>query len=89
MIPSLATRVKHKLQIKNPKCVAYDILFGCPGWIEGVLQANAFIKSGMAKRCLVIGSETLSRVVDAHDRDSMIYSDGAGASIIEASDDET
>ncbi|CAM4091890.1 3-oxoacyl-ACP synthase III family protein [Flavobacterium sinopsychrotolerans] len=89
MIPSLATRVKHKLQIKNPKCVAYDILFGCPGWIEGVLQANAFIKSGMAKRCLVIGSETLSRVVDAHDRDSMIYSDGAGASIIEASEDET
>ena len=89
MLPSLATRVKHKLQIKNPKCVAYDILFGCPGWIEGVLQANAFIKSGMAKRCLVIGSETLSRVVDAHDRDSMIYSDGAGASIIEASDDET
>ncbi len=89
MIPSLATRVKHKLQIKNPKCVAYDILFGCPGWIEGVLQANAFIKSGMAKRCLVIGSETLSRVVDPHDRDSMIYSDGAGATIVEASDDET
>ncbi|MFE3872071.1 3-oxoacyl-ACP synthase III family protein [Flavobacterium sp. ZS1P70] len=89
MLPSLATRVKNKLQIKNPKCVAYDILFGCPGWIEGVLQANAFIKSGMAKRCLVIGSETLSRVVDLHDRDSMIYSDGAGAAIIEASDDET
>lgn len=89
MVPSLATRVKHKLQIRNPKCVAYDILFGCPGWIEGVLQANAFIKSGMAKRCLVIGAETLSRVVDKHDRDTMIYSDGAGASIIEASDDET
>jgi 3-oxoacyl-[acyl-carrier-protein] synthase-3 len=89
ILPSLATRVKNKLGIKNPKCVAYDILFGCPGWIEGVLQANAFIKSGMAKRCLVIGAETLSRVVDAHDRDSMIYSDGAGASVIEASDDET
>ena len=86
-VPSLATRVKHKLQIKNPKCVAYDILFGCPGWIEGVLQANAFIKSGMAKRCLVIGAETLSRVVDKHDRDSMIYSDGAGASILEGCDD--
>ncbi|MDN3671820.1 ketoacyl-ACP synthase III [Flavobacterium branchiarum] len=89
ILPSLATRVKNKLGIKNPKCVAYDILFGCPGWIEGVLQANAFIKSGMAKRCLVIGAETLSRVVDHHDRDSMIYSDGAGASVIEASDDET
>jgi 3-oxoacyl-[acyl-carrier-protein] synthase-3 len=68
--------------------VSHTTSFGCPGWIEGVLQANAFIKSGMAKRCFS-GSETLSRVVDAHDRDSMIYSDGAGASIIEASDDET
>jgi 3-oxoacyl-[acyl-carrier-protein] synthase-3 len=67
-------------------CLRYP--FGCPGWIEGVLQANAYIKSGMAQRCLVIGSETLSRVVDKHDRDSMIYSDGAGASVIEASDDE-
>lgn len=85
-IPSLATRVKHHLKIKNPKCVAYDILFGCPGWIEGVIQANAFIKSGIAKKCLVIGAETLSRVVDDYDRDSMIYSDGAGATIIEASD---
>lgn len=87
ILPSLATRVKHQLRIKNPKCVAYDILFGCPGWIEGVLQANAFIKSGMAKKCLVIGAETLSRVVDVHDRDSMIYSDGAGATVIEACPD--
>ncbi|NAY92881.1 ketoacyl-ACP synthase III [Muricauda sp. JGD-17] len=83
-LPSLATRVKHLLRIKNPKCVAYDMIFGCPGWIEGVIQANAFIKSGIAKKCLVIGGETLSRVVDEHDRDSMIYSDGAGAAIIEA-----
>lgn len=87
-VPSLATRVKYGLQIKNPKCVAYDILFGCPGWIEAVIQAQAYIKAGMAKKCLVIGSETLSRVVDKHDRDSMIYSDGAGATIIEATDDE-
>lgn len=87
-VPSLASRVKNKLRIKNPKCVAFDILFGCPGWIEGVLQANAYIKSGMAKRVLVIGAETLSRVVDVHDRDSMIYSDGAGATIIEATEEE-
>lgn len=87
-VPSLATRVKYLLQIKNPKCVAYDILFGCPGWIEAVIQAQAYIKAGMAKKCLVIGSETLSRVVDKHDRDSMIYSDGAGATILEAKDDE-
>lgn len=85
-LPSLANRVKHKLHIKNPRCVAYDILFGCPGWIEGVVQAYAFIRSGMAKKCLVIGAETLSRVLDMHDRDSMIYADGAGAAVIEASD---
>ena len=88
ILPCLATRVKHKLRIKNPKCVAYDILFGCPGWVEGTIQAQAFIKAGMAKKCLVIGAETLSRVVDKHDRDSMIYSDGAGATIIEATDEE-
>lgn len=88
MLPSLASRIKHSLRIKNPKCVAYDILFGCPGWVEGFIQAQAFMKAGMAKRCLVIGSETLSRVVDKHDRDSMIFSDGAGATIIEATNDE-
>lgn len=88
LVPSLAARVKHSLKIKNPKCVAYDILFGCPGWVEGVIQASAYIKAGIAKKCLVIGAETLSRVVDPHDRDSMIYSDGAGASIIEATDEE-
>ncbi len=87
ILPCLASRIKHRLRIKNPKCVAYDILFGCPGWVEGVIQAQAYIKAGMAKRCLVIGAETLSRVVDKHDRDSMIYSDGAGASIVEATDD--
>jgi 3-oxoacyl-[acyl-carrier-protein] synthase-3 len=88
LLPSLATRVKHDLRIKNPKCVAYDMLFGCPGWVEGVIQATAYIKAGMAKKCLVIGAETLSRVVDPHDRDSMIYSDGAGATIIEATENE-
>lgn len=88
MLPSLASKVKYNLRIKNPKCVAYDMLFGCPGWVESVIQAQAFIKAGMAKKCLVIGAETLSRVVDPHDRDSMIYSDGAGATIIEATNDE-
>ncbi len=87
-VPSIASRVKHLLKIVNPKCVGYDILFGCPGWIEGVIQAKAFISSGIARRCLVIGAETLSRVIDKHDRDSMIYSDGAGAVIVEESTEE-
>jgi len=88
IIPSLAARVKHLLKIKNPKCVSYDVVFGCPGWIQGIIQAHIFIKAGEAKRCLVIGSETLSRVLDMHDRDSMIYSDGAGAAILEAKESD-
>lgn len=83
LLPSLGSRVKHMLGIKNPSCVAYDIIFGCPGWIQGVIHADSFIRSGMAKRCLVIGTETLSRVVDIYDRDTMIFSDGAGAAIVE------
>lgn len=88
-LPCLAARVKNKLQIQNPKCVAFDILFGCPGWIEGMLQAYALLKSGMANKCLVIGAEALSRVVDPHDRDSMIYADGAGATIVETTDENS
>ena len=88
ILPSIGSRVKNRLKITNPNCVAYDMVFGCPGWIESCVQANAFIKTGIAKKCLVVGSETLSRVVDPHDRDSMIYSDGAGATILEHSQDE-
>ncbi len=88
-VPSLASRVKQKLQIKNSKAVGFDIPFGCAGWLQGVIQANYFIKSGDAKRVLVIGAETLSRINDPHDRDSMIYSDGAGAVILEARQSDT
>lgn len=83
MLPSIASKIKNKLGIVNPGCVAYDIVFGCPGWLQGVIQARAFMLTGMAKRCLIIGSETLSRTVDKNDRDSMIYSDGAGATMLE------
>jgi 3-oxoacyl-[acyl-carrier-protein] synthase-3 len=81
--PSIASRVKFNLKIQNPHCIAYDILFGCPGWIQGLIQTDAFFKAGLAKRALVIGAETLSRVIDDYDRDSMIFSDGAGATIVE------
>jgi len=87
-VPSLAARVKHKLGIKSPDAVAYDLPFGCPGWLQAIIQANYFIKSGDAKKVLVIGAEVLSRVCDPHDRDSMLYSDGAGAVILEASESE-
>ncbi len=82
--PTLAARVKQHLGIVNPECIAYDLPFGCPGWVQGVIQADYFLRSGDATRALVIGGETLSRISDPHDRDSMIYSDGAGAAILEA-----
>ncbi|MCF8370340.1 MAG: ketoacyl-ACP synthase III [Bacteroidales bacterium] len=84
IVPSLAARVKYKLGIKSPNTVAYDVTFGCPGWLQGVIQADYYIKSGDAKKILVIGAEILSRVSDPHDRDSMLYADGAGAVILEA-----
>ncbi|MBW2605356.1 MAG: ketoacyl-ACP synthase III [Deltaproteobacteria bacterium] len=88
MVPSIAARVKHKLKIKNPYTVAYDVPFGCPGWLHGMILANYYIKSGDTKKVLVIGAETLSRVTDPHDVDSMIYADGAGATLVEATDQD-
>lgn len=83
IVPSLASRVKQKLGILNPACIPYDLIFGCPGWLQGVIHADAFFKAGIAKNALVVGTETLSRVLDQHDRDSMIFSDGAGACILQ------
>jgi 3-oxoacyl-[acyl-carrier-protein] synthase-3 len=85
MVPSLASRIKHKLAIKSTKCIPYDIIFGCPGWLQGFIQADQAIRAGDVGTCLVIGTETLSRVLDPTDRDSMIFSDGAGACIIQSS----
>jgi 3-oxoacyl-[acyl-carrier-protein] synthase-3 len=51
--------------------------------VQGLIQADAFFKAGIAKKVLVVGTETLSRVIDIYDRDSMIFSDGAGACIME------
>ncbi|RPD42149.1 3-oxoacyl-ACP synthase III family protein [Chitinophaga barathri] len=83
-VPSLASHVKHKLGIRNPSCIPYDLLFGCPGWVQGLMQADVYFRANAAKRCLIIGTEMLSRVIDIYDRDSMIFSDGAGACIAEA-----
>ncbi|MCK9627160.1 MAG: ketoacyl-ACP synthase III [Bacteroidales bacterium] len=88
-VPALAARVKHILGIKNPATVAYDILFGCPGWLQAMIQADYYIKSGDAKKVMVIGAETLSRIYDPHDRDGMLYADGAGATILEAMESDT
>ena len=87
-VPSIASRVKHLLKIENPNTVPYDLPFGCPGWLQGMIQADYYLKSGDAKKALVIGAETLSRISDPHDRDSMLYADGAGATVLEATPSE-
>lgn len=84
--PSLGSRVKHLLDIKNPYTVAFDVPFGCPGWVHAMTIADCYIRSGNAKKILVIGADTLSRVTDPHDIDSMIFADGAGAVIVEATE---
>lgn len=86
-VPSLASRVKARLGIRNPRAVGYDVAFGCPGWLQGVIHADCFLRAGAGSRALVIGAETLSRVCDPDDRDSMIYADGAGAAVLEARDE--
>ena len=88
-VPSLASKVKHRLGIKNPETIAYDITFGCPGWLQAVIQADYYIKSGDVKKVLVIGAEVLSRISDPHDKDCMLYADGAGAVIMEAKESDT
>ncbi|MCA1746009.1 MAG: ketoacyl-ACP synthase III, partial [Bacteroidales bacterium] len=75
ILPTLASRVKSKLGIKSPNAVAYDITFGCPGWTQAMIQANYYIKSGDAKKVLVIGADAISRAADPHDRDVMIFAD--------------
>jgi len=86
MVPTIASRVKHRLKIENPYTVAYDIPFGCPGWVQGMIMADYYIRSGDARRAMVIGAEILSRVTDPHDVDCMIFADGAGATVVEADD---
>lgn len=87
-MPSMSARLKNKLGIKNRKCVNYDMIFGCPGWVEAMILADSLIKAKKAKLILVVGSETLSRVTDPYDRNKMIFADGAGAVVVKATDDE-
>ncbi|WP_341655308.1 ketoacyl-ACP synthase III [Blattabacterium cuenoti] len=81
-VPSISAKIKNKLQIKNKKCRPYDMIFGCTGWIEGMILANQLLRSKYAKNILITSSETLSQVTDPHDRNAMIFSDGAGAAVL-------
>lgn len=88
IMPSISARVKNLLQIKNNRCKPYDMTFGCPGWIEALILASQLIKTGLAKKILVIGSDMLSRALDQHDRSAMIFADGAGAVVLEAKESD-
>ena len=89
LMPSMSARIKNKLGIKNRKCVNYDMIFGCPGWVEAMILADTLIKANKAKTILVVGSETPSRALDPHDRNRMIFADGAAAVIVKATEENT
>lgn len=84
-LPNLAATVKHKLGIRDPRCMAVDVIHGCAGWIEALTQADARIRSGQIKSALVIGADCISRAMDPCDRDSLLFADGAGACLLVAS----
>jgi len=87
-MPAVASRIKDKLKLANPKTIAFDVIFGCPGWLQALIMANQFMKAGDAKYAMVVGVESLSRVVDPHDRDAMIFADGAGVVIVKLNAEE-
>jgi 3-oxoacyl-[acyl-carrier-protein] synthase III len=86
-VPNMAALLKNRINSTNHECYAYDILFGCPGWVQGIVQAHQSIQMGDANNVLVVGVEVASRLVDPHDLDSMIFADGCGACIVSKSDD--
>ncbi len=86
-VPNMAAILKNALEITNHECIAYDILFACPGWLQAVIQAHQAIQTGNAENILVVGIEIASRMLDPHDVDSMILGDGCGAAVFSKSDE--
>lgn len=85
-LPSTACEIQKLLGIDN--IPAFDIAAACAGYCYALSVADQYIKSGMAKRILVIGTDCLSRLIDPADRSMVIlFGDGAGATIIEASEE--
>ncbi len=85
ILPSVASQVQNRLNIKNAGCI--DVYAACAGFVYGIILAKGLIASGTHSKILVIGAETLSKVSDMTDRSSCIlFGDGAGAVIVEASE---
>jgi 3-oxoacyl-[acyl-carrier-protein] synthase-3 len=88
-LPNSACILQVKLGITN-NCTCLDISVACSGFVYGVNMANSFIKTGMAKNVLVVGSEMLSREVNWKDRNSCIlFGDGCGVAIVGRADDNS
>lgn len=86
VFPSAATILQNKLGITNG-CPAFDVQAVCSGFVYALTVADSLIKTGLAKRALVVGSEVFSRILDFNDRTTcVLFGDGAGAVILEASD---
>lgn len=86
VFPSTACLLQNRLNIHG--CAAFDIQAVCTGFVYALSVADKFIKTGAARRALVIGAETMSRIVDWNDRStSILFGDGAGAVILDASDE--
>ena len=85
--PSSATKVQAALGIND--CVAFDVAAVCSGFLYAVQVADSMIRAGSAKRALVIGSETFSRLLDWEDRATcVLFGDGAGAIVLEAQESD-
>lgn len=87
LVPNLSTRILHKAGydgVRGGSVMARDVVGACPGWLDALMLADMEIQGGTARRVAVVGAETLSRVCDPHDKDSMLFADGAGAAIVEA-----
>lgn len=85
IFPSTACILQQKLDLHG--CPAFDLQAVCTGFIYALSVADQFVKTGAAKRILVVGAETLSRITNWQDRSNCIlWGDGAGAVIIEASE---
>lgn len=83
--PSTATRVQHAIGMNGG--FAFDLHAVCAGFIYGIANVNSMIVSGQARRVLLIGAETFSRIIDWDDRSTcVLFGDGAGAVIFEAAD---
>ena len=84
--PATATIVQQKLGIAG--CPAFDVQAVCAGFMYALATANAYIRSGMARKALVIGADVFSRIVDWQDRATcVLFGDGAGAVVLGASDE--